>query len=166
MYYGSYHCSRSKSSHLEMFQIEEQACDSRGIIDQFEISSLPEHFEVKVEYTCSPPSLVIKKNHYFCRDILALLLVSTLTFVTSILGSDVLTGISLNTWAVSGKHLGHVIPSTSPHSMQHMSMSDGIYERDKDLQVVHERDDALLASLGYKSEFKRAFSVSACYLTK
>ena len=45
-------------------------------------------------------------------------------------------------------------------------MSDGIYERDKDLQVVHERDNALLASLGYKSEFKRAFSVSACYLTK
>ena len=37
-------------------------------------------------------------------------------------------------------------------------MSDGIYERDKDLQVVHERDNALLASLGYKSEFKRAFS--------
>ena len=102
MYYGSYHCSRSKSSHLEMFQIEERACDSRGIIDQFEISSLPEHFEVKVEYTCLPPSLVIKKNHYFCRDILALLLLSTLTFVTSILGSDVLTGISLNTWAVSG----------------------------------------------------------------
>ena len=119
--YGSYHhCSRSKSS-LEMFRTEERACDSRGIIDQFEIS-LPEHFEVKVEYTCSP-SLVIKKNRYFCRDILALLLVSTLTFVTSILGSDVLTGISLNTWAVSGKHLGHVIPSSSPHSTQHMIIS-------------------------------------------
>jgi len=36
-------------------------------------------------------------------------------------------------------------------------MSEGIYERDRDLQLVHERDDALLASLGYKSEFKRDF---------
>ena len=45
-------------------------------------------------------------------------------------------------------------------------MSEGIYERERDLQVVHKRDDALLASLGYKSEFKRAFSVSACYLIK
>jgi len=45
-------------------------------------------------------------------------------------------------------------------------MSEEIYERDRDLQVVHKRDDALLASLGYKSEFKRAFSVRACCSTK
>jgi len=37
---------------------------------------------------------------------------------------------------------------------------------DGDPQVVYERDDALLASLGYKSELKRVFSVSACCLTK
>jgi len=50
----------------------------------------------------------------------------------------------------------------SPNSMRHtVNSAEGTYECD--LQVIH---DTLLASLGHKSEFKRAFSVSACCLTK
>jgi len=42
-------------------------------------------------------------------------------------------------------------------------MPEGNFEHNKVVHVVHNQDDALLATLGYKGEFKRAFSVSICW---
>jgi len=43
-------------------------------------------------------------NRYSCGIFLLQFVMSTLTSVTSILGSDALTGISLNRWAVFGPY--------------------------------------------------------------
>lgn len=38
-------------------------------------------------------------------------------------------------------------------------MVEGAEDRHDTIRRIHKRDDALLAKLGYKSEFRRAFSV-------